>query len=173
MSSESVLREVRDEDLPILFEQQLDSAANHMAAFTGPDPEDREAFAAHWARIRADVRVTLRTILFEGRVAGYVAGFERCGEQEVSYWLGREYWGRGLATHALSEFLRLVKIRPLYARTAKDNAASIRVLEKCGFRVSGEDRYFAHARGEEIPELILTLTDPEKQSPHPPVVTSR
>ena len=152
------LREVAPSDLPIFFEQQLDPAANHMAAFTRGDPADREAFDAHWARILGDDAVTAKTILCDARVAGHIASFERSGEPEVTYWIGREYWGRGVATQALRALLGDLEPRPLYARVAEDNAASIRVLQKCGFRISGRDKGFANARGEETEELILTLT---------------
>lgn len=83
--------------------------------------------------------------------------FEQFGTPEVSYWIGREFWGKGIATRALSELLGHVKMRPLYARAAKDNIASLRVLQKCGFTICGEDKGFASARGEEIEEFILVL----------------
>ena len=146
-----------DDDLPIFFEHQQDPDANHMAAFTAKDPVDWEAFLAHWAKIRADDTIENRTVLLGGRVVGHVSKFEAFGEPEVSYWIGREFWGRGLATQALSEILRVVKTRPLYDRAAKDNIASRRVLEKCGFTVCGTDRGFANTRGEEIEEVILRL----------------
>ncbi|NIN63622.1 MAG: GNAT family N-acetyltransferase [Anaerolineae bacterium] len=152
-----LLREVAESDLRIFFEQQLDPAANQMAAFTAKAPADRGAFSAHWTKIREDDSTTIRTILFDGAVAGHIASFERLGKPEVTYWLGREYWGKGIATKALSEFLRLLKVRPLYARAAKDNVASVRVLEKCGFTISGCDKGFANARGEEVEEVILVL----------------
>ena len=152
------LREVTTDDLPIFFEQQLDPAAHHMAAFTRGDPANREAFMAHWARILRDDTVITKTILFDGRVAGHVASFVRFGEPEVTYWIGREYWGRGVATRALEAFLAELETRPLYARAAQDNVASIRVLEKCGFAITGHDRGFANARGEEVEEAILKLT---------------
>ena len=157
MTSDVLLRDVMKEDLPIFFEQQLDPAANYMAAFTAKDPTDRDAFAAHWARILDDEGITKKTILFEGRVAGHVLGFEQFGKPSVAYWLGREYWGKGVATQALSMLLNFVTMRPLYARAAKDNVASIRVLEKCSFTISGEDRGYANARGAEIGEFILVL----------------
>ena len=158
MTSSVILRDVTEGDLPTFFEQQVDPAANHMAAFTREDPSDRDAFMAHWARILRDDTITTKTIISEGHVAGHVAKFERFGKPEVTYWIGREYWGMGIATRALSGFLGDLKVRPLYARAAKDNKASIRVLEKCGFTISGHDKGFAHARGEEIEEAILTLT---------------
>ena len=116
-----------------------------------------EAFTAHWSKILGDDTVTIKTILFEGRVAGHIAKFERFGQPEVTYWIGRQYWGRGIATQALSEFLDDLPERPLYARAAKDNIASLRVLEKCGFAICGYDKAFASARGEEIEEVILKL----------------
>ena len=154
---ELLLRDVMDGDLPIFFEQQRDPVANHLAAFTAKDLADLEAFHRHWTKIRADESILIKTILYNGQVAGHVTTFERFGEREVSYWIGREFWGRGIATQALTEFLRHVNERPLYARAAKDNIASIRVLQKCGFAIVGEDKGFANARGQEIEEYILTL----------------
>ena len=151
------LRDVEEGDLPMFFEQQLDPEANHMAAFTAKDPADRMAFEAHWAKILGDATITLKTILFGDHIAGSVLSHAWFGKPEVSYWLGRQYWGRGIATKALSEFLGYVTVRPLYARSAKDNVASLRVLAKCGFVISGEDKGFANARGEDVEEFILEL----------------
>jgi RimJ/RimL family protein N-acetyltransferase len=149
------LRSVREEDLAIFFEQQLDPAANTMAAFTSEDPADREAFEAHWDRILAEDSVTVKTILADGAVAGHIARFERSGLPEISYWLGKVYWGKGIATRALRLFLEEITERPLYARVATDNIASFRVLEKGGFRVVGQDKGYANARGQVIDEFIL------------------
>jgi RimJ/RimL family protein N-acetyltransferase len=161
------LREVVAADLPIFFAQQLDPAANYMAAFTAKDPADREAFAAHWARILADETTINRTVELEGHVAGHIAKHEGFGVPEISYWIGRDYWGRGIATRALVDFLGLITVRPLYARAAADNAASIRVLEKCGFKLSGRDRAFANARGAEIEEFIYMLPAADSPDPRP------
>ena len=153
------LRDVIESDLPILFEQQLDPDANYMAAFTARDPTDRDAFMAHWARILGDETITIKTILFNGQVAGSVASYkdEEFGELEITYWIGKEYWGKGIATRALSTFLDYVPVRPLYGRAAKDNVASLRVMEKCGFIICGEGKGFAYARGKEVEEYILKL----------------
>lgn len=153
------LREVEAGDLSIFFEHHQDPTALHMAAFTAKDPADREAFDAHWRKVLADETITTRTILLGGAVAGHVASFVRSGEPEVTYWIGRDHWGKGVATAALSAFLGEVSNRPIYARVAKDNAGSIRVLEKCGFRVCGEERGFANARGREIDELVFELPE--------------
>lgn len=156
MTGDVLLRNVTADDLPIFFEQQRDADANYMAAFTAKDPSDRDAFMAHWTRILGDEAKINRTILFDGQVAGSVSCFEESGRREVSYWLGKHYWGKGIATSALSAFLSQVKERPLYARAAKDNIASLRVLGKCGFTVIGEDKGFANARGKEVEEFLLT-----------------
>lgn len=153
-----ILREVFDDDLPIFFEQQLDPDANWMAAFTSKDPTDREAFMAKWARIRADESTLNYTIVYDGKVAGAVSSYVLDGKPEVTYWLGREFWGQGIATQALAEFLKLQTARPIYARAAKDNPASLRVLEKCGFKITGEDKGFANARGQEVEEFTLMLS---------------
>jgi RimJ/RimL family protein N-acetyltransferase len=156
MSGEVVLRDVEDSDLPIFFEQQLDADANWMAAFTAKDPADRDAFMAHWARIRGDDTNSIQTILYDGRVAGSVSSYqEEPGKPEVTYWLGKAFWGQGIATRALAAFLERMTARPVYARAAKDNAGSLRVLEKCGFTITGEGKGFANARGAEIEEYLL------------------
>ncbi|MGW2828986.1 GNAT family N-acetyltransferase [Streptomyces sp. NPDC001286] len=151
-----VLREVHDSDLPVFFRQMNDPEALHMAAFTPKDPADRDAFDAHWERIRAGGDV-LRTVLVDGDVVGSAAVYGDPGEREVTYWVDRAYWGRGVATAALLALLAEVPERPLYARAAADNAASRRVLEKCGFRLTARATGFANARGEEIDEVVLTL----------------
>ena len=130
-----------------------------MAAFTAEDPTDREAFMALWTRILNDNAIAKMTILFEEDVAGNIVSFEQYGRPSVGYWIGRDYWGRGVATEALAAFLGHVQTRPLYARAAKDNLGSLRVLKKCGFTVFGEDEGFAFARGEAVEEFILELRE--------------
>lgn len=106
------LRQVTDSDLPIFYEQQRDPAAVHMAAFTAANPEDRAAFNDHWARILADDNNLIRTIVVEGQVAGSVSSYVDELGPEVTYWLGRDFWGRGIATAALAAFLKEQTTRP-------------------------------------------------------------
>lgn len=152
-----MLRDVRDEDLDVLFEHWTDPEANRMAAFTAESPNDREAFDARWARLRANEEITNRTIEVDGEVVGVIGSWTQDGNREVTYWIGREHWGKGIATRALAEFLELETTRPLHAAVAADNAGSIRVLERCGFTRAGSGHGFANARGEEIEELTLRL----------------
>ncbi len=152
------LRDVVEDDLPLFFDFQLDPDANHMAAFTARDPTDREAFTAHWHKIMAEPTNIIRTIVCDGQVVGSVSSYEEAGRPEVTYWIGRAHWGKGIATRALTAFLaRANSTRPIYARVSRDNLGSRRVLEKCGFQVIGEMRGFANARGQEIAELLLEL----------------
>jgi ribosomal protein S18 acetylase RimI-like enzyme len=119
-------------------------------------PRDRDAFLAHWAKIQADETTIVKSIIYRGRVAGNIVHWQQPGEPKVGYWIGKEYWGRGIASTALSLFLRLVTQRPLYARVAKHNVASIRVLQKCGFTIVGEDT-ITGAGGEAGDEFVLEL----------------
>lgn len=122
MTTNLSLRPVTSTDLPIFFEYQLEGEANWMAAFTAKDPTDRAAFMAHWQRILANKTVFIQTILADGEVAGSVLSYEDEGKPDVSYWLGKRYWGRGIASWALSEFLARHNLTlPMYARVAKDN----------------------------------------------------
>lgn len=155
MTDHVTLRPLAERDLPILFAQQRAPAAVWMAAFTAKDPSDWAAFRAHWAKVRADPAVTNRIILAGDQVAGAIACHAWFGEPEVSYGLGQECWGRGIATRALALFLAELPTRPIYARIAKDNSASQRVLERNGFTVYGEDRGFAAGRGAEVEEWLL------------------
>jgi RimJ/RimL family protein N-acetyltransferase len=135
-SGEVRLRDVTADDLPTFFEQQSNPEANRMANFPA---RDREAFAAHWEKILADESVTKKTVVFDGHVAGNIVSWQQSGQPLVGYWIGKNYWGKGIATRALSEFLGEVAARPLYARVAKHNVASIRVLENCGFTIAGQE----------------------------------
>lgn len=128
-----------------------------MAAFVPRDPSDRDAFLVHWTRVLSDPAVLIKAILWKGRVVGTVGSYLWDGKPQVTYWIGREFWGNGIATQGLTDFLRIVTTRPLYASTASDNVASIRVLEKCGFLMCGSARAFANTRGAEIDEVFFEL----------------
>ncbi|MFD7338406.1 GNAT family N-acetyltransferase [Streptomyces violascens] len=151
------LREVRDSDLPAFWEQLSDPRAQQVAAVTREYNYDRKQFDAHWARVRGDASVTMRTVLADGVVVGYAAVYGPPDEREVTYWIDRVHWGRGIATAALAQLVGIESARPLFAHAAADNTGSIRVLEKCGFVVTGRGRGFAFARGQDVDEVLLTL----------------
>jgi RimJ/RimL family protein N-acetyltransferase len=153
MSDDVRLRDVEPDDLPVLYEQQLDADATRMAAFPS---RDRAAFDAHWAtNVLGNLAAVTRTVLVDGQVAGYVGSWLQDGVRLVGYWIGKEHWGRGVATRALAAFLHLVPERPLHAHVAEHNVGSIRVLEKCGFRLEREET--VEVAGEAVAELVLVL----------------
>ena len=151
------LRPVRPADLDALFRQMSDPESVRMAAFTPEDPEDRQRFDEHMARVLTAPDITHRAITWKGDLVGSVASFVVEGQREVTYWIDRAAWGRGIATAALGLLLREVRVRPLHARAASDNAGSLRVLEKHGFRIVGTEVSYAPARGTEIEETVLRL----------------
>lgn len=148
------IRAVAESDLPIFYEHQRDPEAVRMADFPA---REREAHMLHWHKIMANPAGTLRTVLFDGEVAGNIVSWDGTDGREVGYWIGREYWGRGIATRALALFLDEVSIRPLTAHVARHNIASRRVLEKCGFVVIGAAGVLQEPGGEPVAELILRL----------------
>jgi RimJ/RimL family protein N-acetyltransferase len=151
------LRPSTPADARALFRIESDPEARHMAAFGGEDSDSQEAFQTRWERMLSDRTVLARTVLWDGQIVGSAIQFELFQKPSVAYWIDREFWGRGIATRALAALLRESPVRPLYARVAKDNLASRKVLENCGFKVSEEDRSFARYRGAEIEELIYRL----------------
>lgn len=152
-----VLGDMVESDLPILFEQQKDPVARHMVAFALKDPDDWNVFHEFWGTTLADERVIKKTMTVDKCVVGYIVCFTQFGKRSVGYWVAREQWGKGIATGALQQFLTQITDRPLYARTAKDNIGSRKVLEKCGFVITGEDSSFSNVRGREVEEQIFAL----------------
>lgn len=152
-----LLRPTEPVDLETFFVFQLDAEANRLAAFTAKDPTDRAAYLEKYGRALRDPTNHTRTILLEGAIVGSIAKYELQGEAELTYWLDRAHWGRGLASAALRQFLLLERMRPLKARVAFDNFGSQRVLEKAGFVRVGTDRGFANARQTEIEEFVYRL----------------
>jgi RimJ/RimL family protein N-acetyltransferase len=150
------LRNLEGDDLPRMFQMQLDPESNRMAATI---PRSAEAFHATWANSLGDPSVTAKAILLGEAMVGFVSCFGRDDQANVGYWISREYWGKGIASRALKLFLLEVPTRPLYAHVATSNGASLRVLQKCGFIIecvqlsAGSDRY------RECEEAFLVLKD--------------
>ena len=154
--SEPVVRTMRESDLPTLFEIQCDAEAQAMAAFTSA-ANDRAAYLDKHRRLFADDRLVRVVVELDGEIVGSAAAFPLGDEINVTYWIRRDCWGRGLAGTALAAVLEQVPVRPVFASAAYDNAASIRVLEKNGFKRVGRERAFAEARGQEIEEVMFRL----------------
>jgi RimJ/RimL family protein N-acetyltransferase len=141
MNAKVRLRDVEADDLALFFEYQRDPVAVAMVAFRS---RDAAAFAEHWTKLLADSSKLKKTIVFDGQVVGNIGSWPSDGKREIGYWIDRAFWSRGIATEALSAFLRLEPTRPLYAGVAKHNAGSIRVLQKCGFTLLGPDNTAAN-----------------------------
>lgn len=151
------LRDLDDDDLDAVFEMMRDASAIAMAAFTADDPDDRAAFDAWIAHKRAAPDVLYLIVTENGGFAGSIAAFTLDGDREVSYWIARNAWGRGVATEALRLLVSREPERPLFARVAAHNAASRAVLEKNGFTEVSRDVAFAPGAGREIEEIVFTL----------------
>jgi RimJ/RimL family protein N-acetyltransferase len=152
-----VLRPLEDADLDRLFEWERDPDAVAMAAFTRADPSDRTAFDDHKERVRNDPDATLLAIDDDAGFAGTIGSFTMEGEREITYWIDPSRWGRGLASQALAEFLRLETARPLFARVAEHNVGSAKVLTRAGFEQIGSDSGYAAGVGREVVEHIYRL----------------
>lgn len=148
---------MQTEDLAIFVRHQRDVEARVMAAFTSADPDDVAGEVARWVRNSSDPAVLMRTVRTDDQVVGHVVSFEVDGHREVSYWIDRAWWGRGVASTALRQLLALEPARPLHARVAADNLGSLTVLRRNGFRVVGRAHSYAAGRGQEVDELLLLL----------------
>jgi RimJ/RimL family protein N-acetyltransferase len=155
--SQFALRPVEASDLDAIFEQMRDQESVRMAAFTAEDPNDRSAFDAHISKIMSSSENTFLAIIRDARLVGAIASYPSDGATEVTYWIDRTCWGQGIATRALGLLLEEISVRPIRARTASDNAGSLRVLQKAGFRPIGTEVSFAPARAAEIEETVLEL----------------
>ena len=151
------LKDTTEKDLELLFDFQLDEDANYLAAFTPQNRTDKTAYIEKFTRLISDETVNNKTIYVDDEIAGSIAKFEIEGEAEITYWIDKRFWGKGIATESLKQFLEIEKMRPLIGRVAFDNFGSKRVLEKCGFKKIGTDKGFANARGKEIEEFIYKL----------------
>ena len=146
------LRAVEDRDVEVFFVHQADPQAVEMAAFPA---RDEDQIAAHWARLRSDPTLVVRTIVADGQVAGNICSWPEPERQMLGYWVGRQFWGRGVATQALALLIDEVPTRPLHAHVVAHNAGSIRVLEKCGFRLDPAEE--SPASNDGIVELTYVL----------------
>lgn len=152
------LREVRPEDLDRFFEHQQDPEANLMAAYAARNPSDRGVFDYHWSNLLHDPDTLVRTIDQDGEVAGAIICQVMDGIPELSFWTSRPFWGQGITTAAVDEFLATYPHRPITARVPADNIGSQKVLTRRGFVVTGEEQSFSNARAAVVTELLMQLS---------------
>ena len=157
-NDELILRKTEISDLDTFFVFQLDDEANYLAAFTPKNHTDKIAYLQKYTKFLTDPTINMRTIMMGDLIVGSIAKFEIEGEAEITYWIDKKEWGKGIAAMALKDFLTIENTRPIFGRVAFDNLGSQRVLEKSGFVKIGTDRGFANARQAETEEFIYKLT---------------
>ena len=157
MNTKIKLRQSENSDLAFFFKFQLDKEAIYLAAFTPKDPTNKAAYLEKYTKHLNDPTINMQTILVDETIAGSIAKFMMEGDTEITYWIDRNFWGKGIATTALKNFLTIENTRPIFGRVAFDNVGSQKVLEKCGFIKIGTDKGFANARQTEIEEFIYRL----------------
>ncbi|WP_156308331.1 GNAT family N-acetyltransferase [Sphingobacterium endophyticum] len=145
-------------DLERLFEFQKQKEGIYLAAFTASDPGDKEAYLSKFERILKDPKIQNYTIFLNNIIVGSIAKFPLDGKIEITYWIDRDLWGKGIASKSLAKLIEMDSDRPIYGRVAFDNLASQKVLKKCGFIRIAEDKGFANARQKEIVEYIYQLS---------------
>ncbi len=165
------LRAVQTSDLDAWFPMMADPEAIQMAAFASPNADDRAAFDARYRRILADATTPVRTVLLQQadgseRVAGSILIWHDEGHAEISYWIDRALWGRGIATAAVAAFLQEIDERPVYGRAAADNLGSLRVLERSGFARLRTEQGFAPARNAVIDEVVFVYPASAAEATH-------
>ena len=158
------LREITEADTSVFFDHLQHAPAQQMAAFIHEHPEDRAAHDAHWNKLLANDSITKRSIELvhpdaDPELVGHIISFTMEGDREITYWIDHHHWGKGIASEALHQFLAIEQTRPLYGRAAKDNTPSIRVMERNGFTLLRHERGYAHARGDEIDEVVMIRRD--------------
>ncbi|HEV7180807.1 MAG TPA: GNAT family protein [Candidatus Baltobacteraceae bacterium] len=157
-----VLRGWREGDVPALalLADDWDVARNLRDAFPFPYTlEDARDWIGRNARAGEPVNFAIEV---EGELAGGIGVIlgdaERRGTGEIGYWLGKRFWGRGIATAAAGAFSEYVfgryDLRRVEAHAYGSNAASQRVLEKCGFKREGVLRG-AVVKGSEVRDVHL------------------
>lgn len=149
-----ILRPVVKKDIYVFFEHQNDPEANKRAAL---NPGDRVRFFSRWEQMLADQTIVTRTICSGQQVLGYIAHFEQLGRPSLGCWIDRTFWGQGVATEALRQFLLLIKVRPLFARVAADNSACISLLLSSGFNEVGRENSLSVAFDRMVEEVLFKL----------------
>jgi RimJ/RimL family protein N-acetyltransferase len=151
------LRDIHDDDHDAVFEMMRDPAAVAMAAFTADDPDDRAAFDAWLARNLSDPRAATHVVTENGGFAGIAATFSVGDDRELTYWIARHAWGRGVGGAALALLVAGEPERPLFARAASHNTASVAMLRRAGFTEVSRGEGYAPGVGRDVEEIVFAL----------------
>lgn len=160
------LRPWRESDADDLMFHANDAQVAHSLGERFPHPytlDDAYLFIAH--ALHASHGKTY-AIEINGVASGGIGvhpgeGVER-HSAELGYWLGRAYWGEGIATAAVRivvpHALRELELYRLHARVFDGNPASMRVLELCGFVHEARLRRLVVKHGHLLDMHIYAIT---------------
>lgn len=132
-----------------------------------PHPYTPADAAAYIDRVAGQTPVTSFGIVIGDMVIGGITlrrgdDIER-ENAEVGYWIGREYWGRGIITEALlgvtGYAFAMLRLRRVFAVPFTRNVASIRALEKAGYTREGTMRHGAVKDGELLDQALFAAYD--------------
>lgn len=151
------LRDFDDDDHDAVFAMMRDREALELVAFTADHPDDPDEFDAWLHRRRAHPDVTLFTVTEDGGYAGTAALFRTEADREVTIWLARHAWGRGIGTATLEILVSREPERPLYARAAAHNAAAVAILRRVGFAEVSRAVSFAPGLGRDAEQVVFAL----------------
>jgi hypothetical protein len=126
------LRPVEDRDLDTIYQQMTDPESVRMAAFTAEDQTDRRAFLNRMSRLRADTSLSFRVIDVDGAIAGTIGSFRIDDQHEVTFWVDRALWGKGVASAALQTLLAETAERPLYLDRPRTTSVRFEYWRKPG-----------------------------------------
>ena len=148
------LREYAERDIPLLVEYLNNSSVTKFLSSRIPQPYTIDN--AHWWVSEGSKEGIVRAIefnnIFVGTIGAQPGVFEHERSAEIGYWLAEPYWGKGIGTHALrmltNEIFQITELVRLFAPVFQDNEASMRVLEKCGYRREGLLEKAAYKNGK-------------------------
>lgn len=111
-----------------------------------------------------------RAIISDGKVIGGISAVQKCGAMrfcaDLGYWLAPDFWSRGIMTAAVGLFCREIfsstDVNRIEAVVFVPNAASCRVLEKCGFRKEGVLRQSVFKNGQFYDAAVYGLLASER-----------
>ncbi len=162
------LRPYRDEDAVTLQQLADDREVSRFLRDRFPHPYSFEDAREWIARARSETASPPLTFAISGGARTMLGGIglDRQGDvyrhsAELGYWLGRQHWGRGVATAAVEAIcgygFETLGLQRIYACVFEPNTASTRVLEKAGFRLEGRHRQAVLKDDELLDELMYGL----------------
>ena len=159
----SIIREWRWEDKISLIQNANNIKVAGMVRDRFPFPYDDLAADSWLSQVVGERKQTNFTIVVKNKAVGAI-GFETEGDiymrsAEIGYWLGENYWGRGIMTeavHAVTSYaFQSFDLCRLWAGVCSNNPTSVRVLEKNGYEFEGRLRKSITKFGKTLDQLVF------------------